>query len=146
MADVEVRRDSFTSETTTTTKKTKKVKKTKRRESADQGSEITITEVEQTTTDNNEPDQEEGYVNMSSISNNSKYVSFSLYFLIFVFVNKIVFSQNTFKNTQFPIVFKQSMQQFQLHSIYTFPQNMCLANYLIILCSFVANPTKTRTK
>lgn len=48
MADVEVRRSSLTE----TTKKTRKVKKTKRRESADQGSEITITEIEQTTTEN----------------------------------------------------------------------------------------------
>lgn len=65
MADVEVRRDSLVTETTT--KKTRKVKKTKRRESSDQGSEITITEVEQTTTENAyDPDQdhdEEGYVN-----------------------------------------------------------------------------------
>lgn len=61
MADVEVRRDSFVTETTT--KKTRKVKKTKRRESADQGSEITITEVEQTTTENTGDQDEEGYVN-----------------------------------------------------------------------------------
>lgn len=62
MADVEVRRDSFAETTTTTTKKTKKVKKTKRRESTDHGSEVTITEIEQTTTDNAIDDQE-GYVN-----------------------------------------------------------------------------------
>lgn len=74
MADVDVRRDSFT-ETTTTSKKTKKVKKTKRRESSDQGSEITITEVEQTTTEN-EPDQEEGYVN--ELNPTIQFVSFSL--------------------------------------------------------------------
>lgn len=60
MADVEVRRDSFTE---TTTKKTKKVKKTKRRESADQGSEITITEIEQTPTENIGDQDDEGYVN-----------------------------------------------------------------------------------
>lgn len=58
MADVEVRRDSLITETTT--KKTRKVKKTKRRESADQGSEITITEVEQTTTENTGDQDEEG--------------------------------------------------------------------------------------
>lgn len=65
MADVEIRRDSSAAETTTTTttKKTKKVKKTKRRESADQGTEVTITEIEQTA-DNTTGDQdEEGYVN-----------------------------------------------------------------------------------
>lgn len=66
MADVEVRRDSFAETTTTTTKKTKKVKKTKRRESTDHGSEVTITEIEQTTTDNAVDDQE-GYVKMNSI-------------------------------------------------------------------------------
>lgn len=60
MADVEVRRDSLVTETTV--KKTRKVKKTKRRESADQGSEITITEVEQTTENTGDQD-EEGYVN-----------------------------------------------------------------------------------
>lgn len=55
MADVDV------IQTVTETKKTRKVKKTtKRRESADQGSEITITEVEQTTTENDAKD--EGYV------------------------------------------------------------------------------------
>lgn len=57
MADVEVRRDSFVTET----KKTRKVKKTKRRESTDQGSEITITEIEQTTTETDGQDLE-GYV------------------------------------------------------------------------------------
>lgn len=63
MADVELRRDSFAeTSTTTTTKKTKKVKKTKRRESTDHGSEVTITEIEQTTTGNAIDDQE-GYVN-----------------------------------------------------------------------------------
>lgn len=62
MADVELRRDSFSTETTTTTKKTRKVKKTKRRESADQGTEVTITEIEQTTKNEGELD-EEGYVN-----------------------------------------------------------------------------------
>lgn len=61
MADVEVRRDSLITETTT--KKTRKVKKTKRRESSDQGSEITITEVEQSTTENIGEHDEEGYVN-----------------------------------------------------------------------------------
>lgn len=62
MADVvELRRDSLINETTT--KKTRKVKKTKRRESADHGSEITITEVEQTTTDQTGDQDEEGYVN-----------------------------------------------------------------------------------
>lgn len=56
MADVEVQR-------VTETKKTRKVKKTKRRESSDQGSEITITEIEQTTTENQDGDvDEEGYV------------------------------------------------------------------------------------
>lgn len=65
MAEVEVRRDSLVE---THTKKTRKVKKTKRRESADQGSEITITEIEQTTETENAVDQdqdldEEGYVN-----------------------------------------------------------------------------------
>lgn len=69
MADIEVRRDSLVSETTT--KKTRKVKKTKRRESSDQGSEITITEIEQTTTENTvDQDQdhdEEGYVNEPAI-------------------------------------------------------------------------------
>lgn len=59
MADVDV------IQTVTETKKTRKVKKTtKRRESADQGSEITITEIEQTTNENNVKD--EGYV-MNSI-------------------------------------------------------------------------------
>lgn len=61
MAEVEVRRDSLLTETTT--KKTRKVKKTKRRESADQGSEITITEVDQTTTEQTVDQDEEGYVN-----------------------------------------------------------------------------------
>lgn len=63
MADVEVRHDMVSE--TTTTKKTRKVKKTKRRESADQGSEITITEIEQTTTENagDHEQDEEGYVN-----------------------------------------------------------------------------------
>lgn len=57
MADVDVMH------TVSETKKTRKIKKTtKRRESADQGSEITITEIEQTTTDN----KDEGYV-MNSI-------------------------------------------------------------------------------
>lgn len=58
--DVEVRRGSLVSET----KKTRKVKKTKRRESSDQGSEITITEIEQTTTEtqDNQDVDEEGYV------------------------------------------------------------------------------------
>lgn len=52
MADVDVMH-SITSES----KKTRKVKKTtKRRESSDQGSEITITEVEQTVND------DQGYV------------------------------------------------------------------------------------
>lgn len=60
MADVEVRRDSLITETTV--KKTRKVKKSKRRESADQGSEITITEVDQTTENTGDQD-EEGYVN-----------------------------------------------------------------------------------
>lgn len=60
MADVEVRRDSLVTENTV--KKTRKVKKSKRRESADQGSEITITEVEQTTENTGDQD-EEGYVN-----------------------------------------------------------------------------------
>lgn len=55
MADVDV------IQTVSETKKTRKVKKTtKRRESADQGSEITITEIEQTTTENDAKD--EGYV------------------------------------------------------------------------------------
>lgn len=60
MADVDVRRGSGVIET----KKTRKVKKTKRRESSDQGSEITITEIEQTTTENqdNQDVDEEGYV------------------------------------------------------------------------------------
>lgn len=58
MADVEVRRDSLINETST--KKTRKVKKSKRRESADQGSEITITEVDQSPTGDQD---EEGYVN-----------------------------------------------------------------------------------
>lgn len=60
MADVEVRRGSLVTET----KKTRKVKKTKRRESSDQGSEITITEIEQTTTEtqDNQDVDEEGYV------------------------------------------------------------------------------------
>lgn len=61
MADVEVRRDSLITETSS--KKTRKVKKTKRRESADQGSEITITEIEQTTAENTGDQDEEGYVN-----------------------------------------------------------------------------------
>lgn len=61
MADVEVRRDSSITETTT--KKTRKVKKTKRRESADQGSEVMITEVEQTAEENTGEQDEEGYVN-----------------------------------------------------------------------------------
>lgn len=69
MADVEIRRDSLVSETTT--KKTRKVKKTKRRESSDQGSEITITEIEQTTTENavdqDQDHDEEGYVNEPAI-------------------------------------------------------------------------------
>lgn len=64
MADVEVRRSSLTTETTST-KKVKKVKKSKRRESNDEGSEITITEVEQTTTENDDiqegGEDEEGY-------------------------------------------------------------------------------------
>lgn len=63
MADVEVRRGSGS--LVTETKKTRKVKKTKRRESSDQGSEITITEIEQTTTTENQDTQdvdEEGYV------------------------------------------------------------------------------------
>lgn len=61
MADVDVL------QTVTETKKTRKVKKTsKRRESADQGSEITITEIEQTTTENDV--KEEGYV-MNSFGN-----------------------------------------------------------------------------
>lgn len=64
MADVEIRRDSAAeiTATTTTTKKTRKVKKTKRRESADQGTEVTITEVEQTAENTGDQD-EEGYVN-----------------------------------------------------------------------------------
>lgn len=46
MADVDVMHS------VTETKKTRKVKKTtKRRESSDQGSEITITEIDQTTSD-----------------------------------------------------------------------------------------------
>lgn len=69
MADVEIRRDSLVSDANP--KKTRKVKKTKRRESSDQGSEITITEIEQTTTENTaDQDQdhdEEGYVNEPAI-------------------------------------------------------------------------------
>lgn len=53
MADVDVMH------TVTEVKKTRKVKKTtKRRESSDQGSETVITEIEQTTTNENE----KGYV------------------------------------------------------------------------------------
>lgn len=64
MADVEIRRDSSVAETTTTTtKKTRKVKKTKRRESADQGTEVTITEIEQTADNATGEQDEEGYVN-----------------------------------------------------------------------------------
>lgn len=83
MADVEVRHDSSVTETSSTTKKTKKVKKTKRRESADQGSEITITEIEQTTTENPEQD-EEGYVNERNLRFDIVLLlSFSLSFSIF---------------------------------------------------------------
>lgn len=61
MADVDV----LQTVTHESTKKTRKVKKTtKRRESADQGSEITITEIDQTTTEVDGKD--EGYV-MNSI-------------------------------------------------------------------------------
>lgn len=81
MAEVELRRDSFAETTsTTTTKKTKKVKKTKRRESTDHGSEVTITEIEQTTTDNANEDQE-GYVNeLNSIHHQHK-ICFSFFLL-----------------------------------------------------------------
>lgn len=70
MADVDIRRDSFSTETTTT-KKTRKVKKTKRRESADQGTEVTITEIEQTTENAGDP-EEEGYVNELQRNRNEK--------------------------------------------------------------------------
>lgn len=77
MADVEMRRDSLITETTT--KKTRKVKKTKRRESADHGSDITITEIEQTANENTGDQDEEGYVNelncfIPSTYTNTKFV------------------------------------------------------------------------
>lgn len=74
MADVEVRRGSLVTET----KKTRKVKKTKRRESSDQGSEITITEIEQTTTEtqDNQDVDEEGYV--CSVDERRKHIDCSI--------------------------------------------------------------------
>lgn len=72
MADVEVMH------AVTETKKTRKVKKTtKRRESSDQGSEITITEIEQTTSEN---DKGYGWKNIL-IRRKLRFSKFNVFFI-----------------------------------------------------------------
>lgn len=132
MADVDVLHTVTTHESS---KKTRKVKKTtKRRESADQGSEITITEIDQTITETDGKD--EGYVielNSGDDSQRIVFLNFHYFQIVFSFVififtlfgkSKVNSEINMNEDVQFQNLKLRHMLDLNLNSLFSISSNV----------------------